>query len=397
MIRGKFGHYGGWCRESQAIGKTIWDLSQRLRTKTFGVICTGLFCGILYAGLKPFRAPPNEVAWVQGENALRFGEHGTVFSPEPFPPPVSGGMERTIEFRVKPGKIEDSNTLIAFYDPASPRHISIRQSDSDLVVYIEPSAAWHSAKTERFFVPEAFRDGLTSLWAVAFGESGTTVYRDGVLAVRSPLRATRAEISGQLIVSGSPIYDDSWSGVLSGVAIYDSALNPAQVARHYANWTNGLASTVNPAEHLAGLYLFREHSGTVIRNATGLGHDLYIPEKYMVLRKTLLDPVWRAFGWDYGFWKDAAINVGGFVPVGCFFCAWFSAMGLGRPALRTVALGAGVSLFIEVTQKFLPSRDSSMADLINNTLGSMIGAAIYRGWAARTIDWGISRIVKAME
>jgi hypothetical protein len=374
------------------INRTVGDAPRR---RLLGFVCLALLCGILYAGLTPFHSPTNDVSWIADANALRFGEHGTIFSSEPFSPPADG--ERSIEVVAQPGKIEDSNTLIAFYDPASLRHISIRQDESDLVVYIEPSDAWRYAKTDQLYAPDAFRDGRLAVWTVTFGPSGTAIYRNGALVTKSALRATAAELGGQLIVSGSPIYNQSWSGVLRGLAIYDSTLTPAQVAGHFASWANGMLPTSDPGERRVGLYVFNEGWGDVAHNSAGSGHDLYIPPRYMVLRKTLLDPVWRAFNWKWGFWQDAAINVGGFIPAGCFFCAWFGALGFTRPVIRTVVFGAGLSLLIEVTQRFLPSRDSSMDDVINNTLGTMIGALLYRGWIARSIEWGISGIARVLE
>jgi glycopeptide antibiotics resistance protein len=110
----------------------------------------------------------------------------------------------------------------------------------------------------------------------------------------------------------------------------------------------------------------------------------------------VLDPVWRAFNWSWGFWQDAFINVAGFIPFGCFFCAYFSARKLRSPALCAAAFGAAVSVFIELTQANLPTRDSSMSDLINNILGSVLGAAAYRGAFAQAFDRMISWIVDAV-
>lgn len=172
--------------------------------------------------------------WVAGADALRF-EHGTVLSQNVFPVPATG--ERTIEIWSQPGKIRDSNTLLAFYDPARSRAVSFRQEWSDLVIEIGSSTAWRGMRGGQLFVPDAFLDGKRAFWAVAFSGSGTAVYRDGVLAVRSALHPSIAELGGELIVSGSPIFDNSWTGDLSGLAIYDAALTEAQVARHYASWT----------------------------------------------------------------------------------------------------------------------------------------------------------------
>jgi hypothetical protein len=231
---------------------------------------------------------------------------------------------------------------------------------------------------------------------VTFGQSGTAVYRDGAPIRRFPMTPLSNEISGRLIVGNSPIFSDSWSGVLRGLAIYDTALDEAQIARHYASWTKDEAPALASDDACIALYLFDEHAGRVVHNRVRSENDLYIPSKFMILRQTVLDPVWRAFNWSGGFWQDALINVAGFIPFGCFFCAYFSARGLRSPALRASVVGAAVSVFIELTQALLPTRDSSMSDLINNILGSVLGAAAYRGVIVRAFDRVMSRIVGAM-
>ena len=361
-----------------------------------GFICLVLLCGILYAGLHPFHVPANQVAWVANADAVRFGEHGTILSSTSFTPPPNGGTERSIELWVQPGLIDDSNTLLAFYSSDSPRQLSLTQAESDLEIRIQSSSAWRRAKTDRINIGDAFQDGKSAFWTVTFGLSGTAVYRDGVLVRRSPMTAASSEVSGRLVIGNSPIFSDGWSGVLRGLAIYDTALDPTQIARHYLSWTTGKAPALTVDDVCIALYLFNEHGGRVVHNRVLSGNDLYIPPRYMVLRQTVLDPVWRAFNWSRGFWKDALINVSGLMPLGFFFCAYFSARGLRAPALRASALGAAVSVFIELTQSHLPTRDSSMSDVINNILGSVLGAAAYRGVLALALDQVISWIVGVM-
>jgi glycopeptide antibiotics resistance protein len=73
------------------------------------------------------------------------------------------------------------------------------------------------------------------------------------------------------------------------------------------------------------------------------------------------------------------INIVGFIPFGFLFCAYLSLAGrIKRPALVTILLGFTLSLTIESLQAFLPTRDSSTADVINNTLGTCFGVWLYR-------------------
>jgi hypothetical protein len=385
----------------------------KLRGPILGFGCFLLLCGIFYAGLKPFHATINEVSWLADYNGIRFGEHGTILSPGEFPP-SSHGIERSVELWLQPALAEDSSTILGFYRPGAARRWSLHQSESDMEVRIESSSAWRHSKISRTNISGAFRNKRRAFWAVTSGSSGTKVYRNGGIAGESPqVRPSSEEFSGRLVVANSPIYDDYWQGVLGGLAIYDSSLTGAQIARHYQTWTQG-RPVITAEDACIALYLLDERGGTIAHNqvpggvvggvaggaggvAGGVagGTDLLIPKEYMVLNKTVLDPVWVAFDWSVGYWTDALINIAGFIPLGCLGCAFLTARGVGWPMLTTSALGFAISLVIELTQSHLPTRDSSMSDLINNTAGSIIGALLYRGAIARAIDWSIAWMIRA--
>jgi VanZ family protein len=80
--------------------------------------------------------------------------------------------------------------------------------------------------------------------------------------------------------------------------------------------------------------------------------------------------------WSYR--NNVLINIGGFVPLGIFFCAYFSSVRrFDRAVLATIVLGGVFGLTIEVLQAFLPTRDSGMTNITTNILGTGIGAMSY--------------------
>ncbi len=80
---------------------------------------------------------------------------------------------------------------------------------------------------------------------------------------------------------------------------------------------------------------------------------------------------------------DIFVNIVVFVPLG--FCAWRTARhrhGLWASlALAAAALGLCLSLAVELCQAYLPSRKSSLVDVISNLAGSAFGGLIAMGTA----------------
>lgn len=75
----------------------------------------------------------------------------------------------------------------------------------------------------------------------------------------------------------------------------------------------------------------------------------------------------------YPVWEFAA-NVGLFVPLGVLLAhAWQRV-----PAWVLIAAGSGFSVVIELVQLAIPSRFSTISDVVANTLGTAIGAAAVR-------------------
>jgi VanZ family protein len=338
------------------------------------IICIAVVVVILSLGLWPFHVPGNNVSWLEKSNGIRLGRYSTVIGRAALPAGRNGSGV-TLEVWLQAARPWTSGTFLSIVHPDGSSAFEMRQSLIDLRLERVSSQGRRSVSVDEVFHPKKPR-----YITVTSGASGAAIYIDGVPAKTVPhWRIPAAALAGTVILGDAPWQSDSWSGTLMGVAFYDEELTPGEVLKHFRGWTTEGRPEIRATDRCAALYLFRERSGTVIHSDAGSGGELSIPLLYMVLDQKLLEPFWQEFSMSREYWEAALKNVVGFLPVGFVFYAYLAGVRrLRRPVLLTVLLGFLISLTIEVTQWFLPMRDSGTSDLITNSLGTWIGVVLYR-------------------
>lgn len=358
--------------------------------RTLGTLCVCILGVILIAGLWPFRPPLNNVEWLPSENGLRFGDHGIVSSASPFRA-VSADGACSFEIWLEPGRMDHSGTILSFDSSPDPNFaFALRQFGDSLAIQRARVDAQGRMVRPWLKTDHVFEKGKRVTLTIVGERQRTAIYVNGVLVkVSSGFGLVNGDLTGRLVLGNSTV-KDGWPGQIMGLAVYEFALTPSQVAAHVDNWTRDQAPAFTEEKLPVALYRFDERTGRVVHDQMS-GHDLMIPARYFVLHKAFLHPAWAQFrsrwdGWmTWSYWSDVCLNVMGFIPLGFFFTAYFA---LVRPLPRTrtvvILLGLSISLVIEVLQYFLPTRDSSMTDVITNTLGTVVGVAFYRpGWLAK--------------
>ena len=120
------------------------------------------------------------------------------------------------------------------------------------------------------------------------------------------------------------------------------------------------------------------------------GKALAVPEYFMPYQRAYLGGQndWMEYTSN---WLDVAVNILGFLPLGVLLMCWLTGRGKNAVMALGVAVAAGfvVSFGVEYLQAFLPSRDSSLRDLITNSAGTLIGSIGYWGMG----EWGIRKEV----
>ncbi len=280
-----------------------------------------------------------------------------------------------LEIWLEPALGAGSNTILSVYSPRNPLQFSLHQSNSDLAIEYQAPGGQH----RRAYVDSILQRDQAVFLTVASGAEGITVYLNGLPARRFPgFRPPGKGLAGRLVIGTSPTQEDCWSGRLRGLALYRTELTPKRIFEHYRTWTQSGQPTLAKDDQSEALYLLNEHSGDTLHNRIGSGVNLYIPERFLVLHEKFLDPPWKEYYSGVGYWKDLAINIGGFVPLGFAFCAyWALSCAIKRAVFTAVLLGVAVTLTIEILQSYLPTRQSGVTDLFTNTFGTVLGAALY--------------------
>jgi VanZ family protein len=328
----------------------------------------------LIAGLWPFHAPPNRVHWLENENGLRFDRYGTVLSSNQLAVAGSDGPSCSLEVWLEPVSAWKTGTVLAFYKPWNHQQFTLQQHYTDLALQRDLGDVNQQSDLS---VDDVFRRKRVLITVTTDGLD-TAVYTDGRLATwSSRFGLSLSDLAGTLIAATSPLQSNNWPGQLRGLAIYKSALTADQVAQHYLDWTQKGRPGIVGTEHPLALYLFDERAGKIVHDQIEPGSDLHIPDHYVVVHQTILEPPWKEFRRQKNYLPNALLNIGGFVPLGFSVYACLSLGGkLRRPAMATIIVGAMVSLTIEVLQSYLPTRDSGMTDLFTNVIGTSFGVLL---------------------
>jgi VanZ family protein len=353
------------------------------------VLCLLVLAIILTAGLWPFHAPRNTVSWLSKGKGLRFGRHGSVVSTGPLGvgEPTSGNS-CTLEGWFEPARIDSAGTILAFYDSASGTvPFALRQFQRGLA--FRRIAQNSDGKPAEIYVPNVFSGVAPVFITIRSGEQGTSISTDGKLLKSMPYFSfSSQDLSGQLVVGDAPIHAFGWLGTVKGLAIYHRELADDEVSREFDSWTKSGSPNSTGKTGLVASYPFNEGSGNLVHNQVESAANLIIPGHFMVLHKVFLQRPWSEFSNRRSYWKDVAINVVGFIPLGLVFRGYFAAiLGIKRSTWVTIAFGFAVSLTIEVLQSYLPTRDSGMTDLITNSSGTALGA-ISCAWLLKNSRFG---------
>jgi VanZ family protein len=354
-----------------------------------GIICLLITAVIVTAGVWPLSFDPvNKVGQLQDGTGLRFYGPAIVYSREPLAMrgTAPGAASVTIELLVRPER-EIGNgvrSIFTLSNTTQPEQIVIGQWKRELILRVSTGKGDGTTRYREISVDNALRKDTIALITIASSKEKTDIYIDGMLTGRFPRYSIITEgggLSGRLILGNSPDGNNSWYGILTGLAIYDRTLDGNEIRNHSRSWRQPAQPLFSASNKPIALYLFREHGGDRIEDRSGARNDLIVPTSFRPLRRLVLGMPGKDQLFSRWNLMDAAVNILGFMPLGFFLAAWMlQVKNLPTPHAYAITLSGGfcLSLAIELMQVHIPGRDSSLLDVISNTLGTAIGVFLLR-------------------
>jgi len=350
--------------------------------------------GMLYFGirLKGFRRG-NNVRWSDSGVGLAFQRFGQAYT-DGFFSAAGGGLSGnglTIELAIRPEfpKYSGFRFLVLVHDGDDSRQLVIGQWRSSLVIMNGDDYS-NRHRAPKIYFELGGRGSKTHFITIVSNAAGTRLFLDGAMKKRNEeliLRYPNRTAPARLVVGNSLNGTNPWTGTILGLAFYDRDLGEDGVLRHFHVWRRAKDFSAFKPDVPRLLYAFDEGKGERIYDKLGNGLDLKVPAWMKVLQAKVLS--WPRFEEvaSARMIEDVLVNLAGFVPLGLLLIAALGRLeGIGERTvvLATLLLVFSFSLCIEILQVWIPSRDSSMLDLILNTLGGGAGIVLFR--------WGRGRV-----
>ena len=361
--------------------KSVMPLSRNILI----IICLAMITGMLFIGLWPFNySQPNQVLPMEGGDGIRFGGGGIALS-------RAGSAQQedilskepvTLQLRLKPERTYHRGIphILSLCDRKGREVFFLGQWRTYLIVRLMDGSGWLDRIKRQAGFKDLLIPGKQVLVTLVFSGGDMDVYADG-----SPVRRYSGFKLGEaladrpvrsLVLGNSSLADRPWRGEIFDLSVARTRPDEEAVQDRYDRWTEGDGG---PTGTEGGIitYRFDNYSGRTIRNASGDQWDLVIPGNLTPLRRELLSLPEREYLRSGSFYLDAAVNLFGFIPFG-WLGAWLLLPCSQRQRWLCIALpalaGGLLSLVIEVNQAFLVYRNSSITDLVLNTLGAAVGA-----------------------
>ena len=286
----------------------------------------------------------------------------------------------TIEMVVRPGRNQRQGfgPLLLLHDGNDQKQFVIWQYKDSLIAMngndYSNALRWPRITGMHILPPDQIR----YLTITANKEKGTQLFVDGELVAAKKdwrLRIPREGKPLRLVLGNSVYGNHGWIGDIYELGIAAEAISSEQVAERYTNRVESRTFPLLKNDLPEQIIKFNQRSWLQTSYTTLASPLLIIPPEIVALEKAVLSTPQAYFKLNRVTMADISLNILGFVPLGAMLFAYLgSYYGLDeRRKWIALMFCAGLSLGIELAQVWIPTRFSTLLDLLLNTIGAWIG------------------------
>lgn len=322
---------------------------------------------ILVAGLWPFRFHPPNLVHQQQDVGLVFGKNGIAYARDiNWAAPGSSGF--TLELWVRPAATaKQFATIACIVGSTDCSDFQIAQWESDVLLW-PMLRETNGAPVRKKSGASVLAPGRWTYVVVSSGSGGTRFYINGALQQQYPERLAIENSHGMVVLGNNASGVEPWQGAVSGLAIYARPMTGNEARQRFEAWNRNDVPPA-PVDSTAWFDFVSTHP-------TPTSPQMLVPSSFVPPHRTVLkwDPKF-----DHGGISDIVLNFVGFIPFGFLVFSLISERKSVTSAMvLSIAAGVAVSAAIELTQVYMPGRDSSAVDLLFNSVGTAAGAVM--GW-----------------
>lgn len=348
-------------------------------------ILVGIIAIIIFFGLRPKgSSPDNTIEWQPQNKAISLNRSGIAYIDDLRSySPLFSSDDFTIQLKISVNHINKVGfrPLLMIHSGSDCDQLVIWQWGASIIA-MNGDDYDYSRKAARLSAADILQPGVPVTISLTAGKGSTTMFVNGELFTKHTdwqIAIPRGGNKARLVLGNSVYAKHSWQGVVYGLDVYPKALSAEQISMlHSRGQSSGKYSgVVKGLEPLR--YTFSQSNGRTISDLSEYQVPLIIPHQLVILKKAFMTAPWHRFSFNTVFLNDVLINVAGFIPLGIVLY-WFIFHPLMKSAwhARAAALLSCfvLSFMIETIQVWLPFRNSSLLDLLSNTVGSALGVAL---------------------
>lgn len=336
----------------------------------------------LYFGLRTRgNGNTNDVSWLPDKIALRFQGSGMAYVDDLPIARLNRKIDSlTIEIVIRPGRNQRQGfgPLLLLHDGNDQQQVVIWQYKDSLIVMngndYNNARRWPRITGMHILEPDQIR----YLTITANKEKGTRLFVDGEMVATKKDWRLRIPHEGKplRLVLGNSVYGNhGWIGDIYELGIAAKATSSERVRERYKKRVESRTFSLLKTDLPEQIIKFNQQSWSQASDITLDNPLLIIPPEVVALEKAILSTPQAYFRLNRVTMADISLNIFGFVPLGAVLFAYLGSYFGFDDRRKWIALMfcAALSLGIELAQVWIPTRFSTLLDLLLNTIGAWIG------------------------